>query len=72
VSRPVDANDLLTAYMNRASRVTPIKNAGSVAQILDDLVDLGTLRRRPDRSGGPPEWELVVKQKDRSSGNQLF
>jgi len=45
---PFDANDLLEAYVAHRAGGAPV-NAGSVAQILDDLVDLGIVRRAPDR-----------------------
>jgi hypothetical protein len=61
-----DANDYLHAYVARRTaeqggtiegyNARPV-NAGSVAQILDDLTDLGDLRVL---GGGPPRWELVT------------
>ena len=64
-----DANDLLAAFMSDRLRreggtvegynAAPV-NAGSVAQILDDLVDLGVVRRVPQREGSPaPRYELA-------------
>ena len=60
-----DANDFLAAYLGRrtagqGSAIEGFKerpvNAGSVAQILQDLCDLGDLR---PLGGDPPRWELA-------------
>ena len=60
-----DANDFLAACLDRrtadhggtmaAYNENPV-NAGSVAQILQDLCDLGDLR---PLGGDPPRWELA-------------
>jgi hypothetical protein len=62
---PFDANALLFTYIERRAAAeggtvedynrNPV-NAGSVAQVLDDLCDLGVLR---SLGGDPPRWELA-------------
>ena len=61
LSGPFEANEVLARYLTQRMQLgsyqeNPV-SAGSVAQILDDLVDLGELRRLEDSD--PPRWALL-------------